>query len=215
MTRPKLPPAAATTAASVALIILQSVFAAGCRTPAPADTQAADAATARRSSLAPAPNNAPPASQTASPGKVESPLPAPAGFVNDYAKVIDEATRGRLEERLRLLKERGKVEFAVATVETTGERDTDDYSLAVARGWGLGSKETGDGLLLLVAVKDRRWRVQVSRSLEAALPDEAVAETCRRGEPLYREGRYGEGVAACVDGLVALLAEKKGFRLEE
>lgn len=203
MTRRKLPPAA-TTAASITLIILQSVFAAACR----------EAAT-HQSSLAPTSNNASPIPGDASAGNVESPLPAPAGFVNDYAKVIDEATRRRLEERLRLLKERGRVEFAVATVETMGGRDINDYSLAAARGWDVGSKETGDGLLLLVAVKDRRWRVQVSRSLEAALPDEAVAETCRAAEPLYRDGRYGEGVATCVDGLVAWLAEKKGFRLDE
>lgn len=88
-------------------------------------------------------------------------------------------------------------------------------ALAVAKGWGVGSKETGDGLLLLLAVKDRGWRVQVSRSLEATLPDEAVAEICRSAAPFYREGRYGEGVSKCVDGLVARLVEKKGFKLDE
>src|SRR5688572_1621535 len=72
-----------------------------------------------------------------------SPLPAPTGFVNDYAGVIDEATRQQLETKLKKLKEttNPSVEIAVAIVRTTAERDIFDYSLAVARGWKIGTKE--------------------------------------------------------------------------
>src|SRR3982751_549939 len=70
-----------------------------------------------------------------------SPLPSPAGFVNDYAGVIDEATKQQLETRLQDFKNRTNpsVELAVAVVRTTSDRDIFDYSLAVARGWGIGS----------------------------------------------------------------------------
>jgi uncharacterized protein len=144
----------------------------------------------------------------------EGPLPAPVGFVNDYAKVIDYETRQRLEERLSLLRERGKVEFAVATVETTGGRDIFDYSLAVARGWRIGSKETGDGLLLLLATKDRKWHIQISRSLEPVLTKEDLTRAGTSAQPLYREGKHGEGIYKCVDDLIAMLAEKKRFKLD-
>jgi uncharacterized membrane protein YgcG len=147
----------------------------------------------------------------------ESPLPPPVGFVNDFANVIDAATRERLEAWLGRLKARTKIEVAVATVETTGERSVYDYSLAVARGWGIGppAGEEGGGVLLLLAVKDRKWRVQVTRSLEPELPDEVVGEIGGRMTPALREGRYGEAVLSCVDGLVKRLAERRGFSTKD
>ncbi len=89
-----------------------------------------------------------------------SPLPAPTGFVNDYAGVIDAATKQQLETKLKNFKEttNPSVEIAVAVVKTTGERAIFDYSLAVARGWKIGSKaDDNPGALLLIAVDDRKY----------------------------------------------------------
>ncbi|HVG29266.1 MAG TPA: TPM domain-containing protein [Pyrinomonadaceae bacterium] len=139
-----------------------------------------------------------------------SPLPKPTGYVNDYARVIDARTKQGLEEKLEALKKSSGVEFAVVTVETTGGRDIFDYSIDVACGWGLGpaAGQRGGGVLLLVATKDRRWRVQVSRSLEADLPDAAVAEIGERMMPFFRRGEYGEGILRCVDDHIARLSER-------
>ncbi len=95
------------------------------------------------------------------------PLPQPTGYVNDYAGVIDGVTRDRLETTLGNLDRQQHIQFAVVTVDTTGGQDIFDYSLAVARGWGIGSKDTSKpSLLLLVAIKDRKYFTQVSRHLE-------------------------------------------------
>src|SRR5205814_1235377 len=81
----------------------------------------------------------------------------------------------RMEKILRALKESGDIEFAVVTVKTTGDQDIFDYSLAVFRGWGIGSNEgEKNGLLLLVAGDDRNYHIQVSRHLESDLPDGLV-----------------------------------------
>lgn len=209
--------AAATAAACLAL------FAAGCGMVSTTNTQTNGDAT-RQASLAPVapapsqatapPSPSPAPAPGASPGKVEGPLPAPVGFVNDYAHVIDYETRQRLEAKLSRLRERGKVEFAVATVETTGKQNIFDYSLAVARGWRIGSKETGDGLLLLLATRDRKWHIQLSRSLEPVLTQAELSEAGASAHALYREGKHGEGIDKCVDGLIAALAEKKQFKLD-
>lgn len=212
---------------AAACLALSTAFAAGCDRGPTANTQTNADAT-RTATLAPAAatpqpqgpqGSAQPPSQTpapaASPGKVEGPLPAPVGFVNDYAKVIDYETRQRLEEKLSRLRERANVEFAVATVETTGGQPIFDYSLAVARGWRIGSKETGDGLLLLLATKDRKWHIQLSRSLEPVLTKADLTEAGTGAQTLYREGKHGEGIYKCVDDLIATLAEKKGFKLDE
>ena len=103
-----------------------------------------------------------------------SPLPPPTGFVNDYAGVIDAATKQQLEAKLKNLKDTTNppVEIAVAVVKTTGERDIFDYSLAVARGWKIGSKDDDNpSALLLIAIDDRKYFTQVSKDLEDELPD--------------------------------------------
>lgn len=134
-----------------------------------------------------------------------SPLPPPIGFVNDYAGVIDPATKERIEAKLKNLKETTKVEIAVAVVKTTGDKPIFDYSLAVARGWGIGSKEDDSpAALLLVAIDDRKYFTQISRDLEDELPD-GVAGSLQRQflVPEFKKGNYGKGISDTLDAYIA------------
>lgn len=146
----------------------------------------------------------------------KSPLPAPTGYVNDYANVIDAATKAKMEAMLQALAHQSDpIEFAVVTVPTTDDTDIFDYSLSVARGWGIGSTEgEKNGLLLLVAVNDRKWRVQVSRHLEGDLPDGLTGEIGRRMTAPFREGNYSKGLMDAVQTFIATMAEKRGFQIE-
>jgi uncharacterized membrane protein YgcG len=148
---------------------------------------------------------------------VKSPLPTPKGFVNDSARVIDDLAESLLEAKLRDLKARSKIEIGVATVETTGDQSIFDYSLAVARGWGIGppAGQEGGGVLLLLAVNDRKWQIQVSRGLEADLPDDVADEIGRGMSESLRARRYDEAVHKCVDGLIKRLAERRGFSMKD
>lgn len=146
----------------------------------------------------------------------QSPLPPPTGYVNDYANVIDASSNARLTAILNNLKDRAQIEFAVVTVPTTGDTPIFEYSLAVARGWGIGSKEgEKNGLLLVVAVNDHKWQVQVSRHLEGDMPDSLAGEIGRQRltEP-FRRGNYGQGITDFVQTVVATLAEKRNFSVE-
>ncbi len=114
------------------------------------------------------------------------------------------------------LKDRGKIEFAVLTVDTTGDRDIFDFSLAVARGWGIGPTD-GDkaSFLLVVAVKDRKYFTQVSRHLEGDLPDGLIGQIQRqRLVPAFRQGNYSKGIFDTVQAYVATLAANRGFSVE-
>lgn len=141
-----------------------------------------------------------------------SPLPAPTGFVNDYAGVIDAATKQQLEAKLKNLKEttNPQVEIAVAVVKTTGERPIFDYSLAVARGWGIGSKaDDNPSALLFVAIDDRKYFTQVSKDLEDELPDGVVGSLQRQLlVPEFRKGNYAKGIADTVDAYIAAIRNK-------
>ena len=144
------------------------------------------------------------------------PLPVPFNPIVDNAHVIDAETRARLEQIYRDLKERGDIEYSVVTVDTTGDLDIFDYSLAVARGWGIGSKEGEKaGLLLVVAIQDRKYFTQVSRHIEGDLPDGLVGQIQReRLVPQFRQQNYSKGILDTIEAYVATLGAKRGFSVE-
>src|SRR5260370_34421249 len=87
----------------------------------------------------------------------QSPLPQPTGHVNDYAGVIDGATKTRLETMLANLDRQQQIPYAVVTIDTTAGQEIFDYSVAVARGWGHGSQDAESAnLLLQVAINDSK-----------------------------------------------------------
>jgi uncharacterized protein len=143
----------------------------------------------------------------------QSPLPKPTGYVNDYAGVIDAAMKDRIETTLGNLDRQQQMQFTVVTIDTTAGQDIFDYSMAVARGWGVGSKDaTKPSLLLLVAIKDRKYFTQVSRHLEGDLPDGLVGQIQREQlVPAFKAGQYGQGLADTVDTYITTVAQKNGF----
>lgn len=142
----------------------------------------------------------------------ESPLPAPTGMVNDYANIIDDATEAQIEQKLRNFKTSTNpaVEIAVVTVQTTGERPIFDYSLAVARGWKIGSKEDDNpSALLLIAVNDRKYFTQVSKDLEDELPDGIVGQLQRSFlVPAFKQGNYAKGINDTVDAYIRTIKQR-------
>ena len=143
----------------------------------------------------------------------QSPLPSPTGYVNDYTGVINRATKTELETTLTNLDREQKIQFAVAVVDTTGGQEIFEYSRTVARGWGIGSKDTNKpSLLLLVAIKDRKYFTQVSRHLEGDLPDGLVGEI-QRGKlvPAFRESDYSRGIRETINEYISTVARKQGF----
>jgi uncharacterized protein len=142
----------------------------------------------------------------------KSPLPPPTGFVNDIAGVIDSAAKAQLETKLKQFSEstQPKVELAVAVVRTTGDRDISDYSLAVARGWKIGSKDSDNpSALLFIAVDDRKYYTQVSRDLEDELPDSLVGTLQRQYlVPEFKKGNYGKGISDTIDAYINAIKNK-------
>ena len=139
-----------------------------------------------------------------------SPLPAPTGFVNDYAGVIDAATKQQLETKLTNLKTKNGVELAVAVVKTTGDRPIFDYSLAVARGWKIGSKEQDNPSgLLFIAIDDRKYYTQVSKDHEDELPDGLAGSLQRQFlVPEFKKGNYAKGIADTIDAYIRIIESK-------
>ncbi|MBV9210733.1 MAG: TPM domain-containing protein, partial [Acidobacteria bacterium] len=141
-------------------------------------------------------------------------IPQPTGnAVNDFAGVIDSGTKARLEQILINLKKEQQIEFGVVTVKTTGGREIFDYGMAIARGWGIGPG-SGDkqGLLLLIAVDDRKYQTLTSRHLQGELTDSNVGSIQRQFLiPALREGDYGKALMDTVRAYIDTLAMERGF----
>ncbi len=151
--------------------------------------------------------------KTSSETLVKTNLPPPVGFVNDFAGVFEPEAKARLESLLERLRQDGNIEFAVVTVETTNGHPIFDYSLVLANEWKVGPKDSRAGLLFMLAVKDRKWWIQVTKALEGDLPDSLCKQLGDQSVDLYKQGRYGEGVEKLVRLIVARLEQTRSFHL--
>jgi len=129
-----------------------------------------------------------------------------SGYVTDEANVIDEAVRKQLVTTLAALKERRKIDFSVVTVKSTGDKSVADYSLALARERKTDSIEANvSGLLLLVAVDDRNWHIQITRNLEPRLTNEILTNMSTPMTDSFRQKQYGEGIRKYVNAIIEKL----------
>jgi len=152
---------------------------------------------------------------TARPGPVNAAaVPSPTSraqftYVTDQANVFDAATRTQLESRLAQLRAKEDIDFAVVTVSTIGGESPFDHSLKLARerGAAIGNRNSNGNLLLLVAVDDRKWHIQISRNLEAELTKEVLTQLSSTMAELFQQKRYGEGITRYIDAIIVKLAE--------
>ena len=139
----------------------------------------------------------------------ESAFPKPSGLVNDFANILDENDEKEIEDVLRRLQEKAKIDMAVVLIDSTAGVPVADYSLAMAREWKIGS-ENG-GVLVFVAIRDKQWHIQVDRRLEKDLPNEEVKQIGEALIPDFKQGDYTAGIKKCVEKMIAVLAQKQHF----
>lgn len=142
---------------------------------------------------------------------------APKGFVNDFAGVFDLRTKLELEENLRKLAKDENLEIAVVTVKTTGNISIFDYSLSLAKSWGVGSKtKPSYGILFLAAINDRKYQTQVTRDAEAIFSNEWLDKTQKRiAVPEFQKGNYANGILNTIDAFINKFTGIKKVKTEE
>lgn len=141
-------------------------------------------------------------------------VPSPDGLITDRAGVIDGATRARLTRLLEELQQKTGAEIAVLTVDTTAPLDDFSYAMEVADTWKVGKKGEDTGVLVLVAVRDRKIRILTGYGVEGVLPDGLVgAIQDRYMLPAFRAGNIAEGVWQGVAELARRIAGSRGVTL--
>lgn len=134
-------------------------------------------------------------------------LPArPDGPVLDAAAIIPDDQEAALVQRLNTYNKSTGRALMVVTVPSLDGEDVATYANNLGHAWGVGGKTTDQGLILLVAVNDRKMRIEVGYGLEEFLPDvlanRIIAETIR---PRFKADDYPGGISSGIDAIITQL----------
>lgn len=124
-------------------------------------------------------------------------FPKPTGWVSDFAGVISQADEQKITSLITNLERQTTAELAVVTISYLAGTTIDDYAVRLFKQWGIGKKGKDNGVLLLFAIQDRKWRIEVGYGLEPILPDGLCGGIGRKQMvPLLKKGKYGEAAYA-------------------
>jgi uncharacterized protein len=127
----------------------------------------------------------------------------PLARVTDTAGVLDGAARSQLEAKLAAFEQARGAQIAVIVVPSTQPEPIADFANRVGGVWKIGRAGIGDGVLIVVAVKDRRAWISVARALEGAIPDVVAARITREQMgPQFAKGDFAAGLNAGVDAVM-------------
>jgi uncharacterized protein len=130
----------------------------------------------------------------------------PLARVSDQAGVLTPEQRAALDARLADFESSHGSQIAIILVDSVQPEPIEDYAHRVGVGWKIGRAGIGDGVLFIAAIKDRRMRIDVARSLEGAIPDVLASRLIReRIGPAFAAGDYAAGLNAGLDGLFGLI----------
>jgi uncharacterized protein len=133
-------------------------------------------------------------------------FPKSAGYVNDFASILDAQSKTELESMVRLTEKETSAEIAVATVSSLDGMTVEEYANRLFHEWGIGKKDRDNGVLVLVAPSERKARIEVGYGLEPILPDGLAGEIMREEIlPLFRESDYSGGTLAGVRRISAIV----------
>ena len=132
------------------------------------------------------------------------PIPALTSHVVDTTGLLDASQQAALEAKLAALEKAKGSQVVVLIVPTVQPEDISSYANRVGNAWKIGRKNVGDGVLFVVAFKDRQMRIEVAKTLEGAIPDLAAKQIIANAvTPRFKAGDYAGGISAGVDQLTA------------
>jgi len=146
----------------------------------------------------------------------EEKFPRPTGAINDFAGVIPAEYEGRMkgiaEETLR----KTGTSIVVATFPTAGDIPPEEFANRLYADWGIGKKGEDKGVLIFLALQERRIRIETGYGVEGILPDGIVGEILdRHAVPYLRKGDYGRGLLGAMRAVSAVIAADAGVSIAD
>ena len=141
-------------------------------------------------------------------------FPSYRGWVNDFARVIPYEYEDRMTALAGELKTKTGVEITVVTLQTVGDMSIEEYASRLFEEWGIGGRGKDNGLLFLLAMDERKIRIEVGYGIEGVIPDitsNRIQETYIL--PDFRSGNFGSGFYKGMVAAAGIIAEDAGVRL--
>ncbi len=135
------------------------------------------------------------------------PKPSNYALVNDLTgNTLSESQKQSLETKLRVFEDSTSNQVTVVIIKTVGDYDINQYALELGRKWGVGGKKKNNGVVLLIAVGDRKLSIQTGYGLEGALPDMYTKRIIENDiKPYFKEGDYYSGIDAGTNSIIKLI----------
>jgi len=143
-------------------------------------------------------------------------IPAtPANPVVDLAGIIDDAVETRINRYLKELERKTTAQMAILTVKGLEGQTIEEFSLSIAHDrWKLGQKGKDNGVLLVVAVNARKYRLEIGYGLEGVLPDSLVGGIGRQYlVPNFQKGDYSTGIYTATLVIANKIASDAGVKI--
>ena len=133
-------------------------------------------------------------------------LPSLNTPVIDQANILSDSDKQALSQHILKLHEQGKAQIGVVIVPTTGQEAIFDYAMRVAEQWQLGTAKRDNGLLMVIAINDRKIQILTGYGLEGVLPD-IVAGRIIRNEitPYFKQAEYAQGIQSGLNEIERIL----------
>ena len=140
----------------------------------------------------------------------------PQTYVVDQAGIINDTVEHRLNGYLQELEQKTTAQMVVLTIPSLEGESIEDFSIRIAHDkWKLGQKGKDNGVLFLISVKDRKYRIEVGYGLEGVLPDSLVGSLGRDVlVPYFRKGDYSNGIFATTLAMANIIAADAGVKIE-
>ena len=139
----------------------------------------------------------------------------PAGYVSDFARVLDAAGAQRLEAYCGNLERATGAQMAIVTIRSLEDDPIEDVANRLYREWGVGKKGKDEGILVLLAIREHRQRAEVGYGLEPIVPDGFAGGVLRSIRPILRQGNYGGALLVAAEQIGSRIAGAKGAALGE
>jgi uncharacterized protein len=143
-----------------------------------------------------------------------SSLPAPTGYVNDFAGVLSPSTKYNLENLCTQVDRQAHAQIAVVTIKTLdNDQPIDEFAVALEEKWKVGKKGTDRGVLMVVVMNPRKYRIEVGYGLEGILNDAKVGDIGRAMVPSLSRGDYNTAIPLGVRQIARIIAADAGVTL--
>lgn len=141
-------------------------------------------------------------------------IPEPVGFVNDFANILSTETRNQINDWAIELREKTDADFFIATFPEIGRASEVEYGVQVYKQWGIGSKRD-EGVLVMVAVAERKLRIEVGYGSEGYITDAYANEVYQNMRSYLSKGSENWDQAFTQGSLMILskYAQEKGVTL--